>query len=492
MQYFNQSNSEVEFIKDILRTNYTPTVRIFNTHTNIQPKASESTSSDNIDNQSLISRMYEEVTNKFFNKETIILNNTIQVGESEDNSIVTTKANYIKDYNFGKFYPNISSNFISNKTYYDSELHEQLGRYLRAYRDYYRIDVMNFYNCFSNRFFTTYALPIPYNYTDNYPRLNNNKDVFEFSSISLPDYDSKYKLTAFPILWDTDYKIKFYANNISNITLQAIYFNGDVPLGAAEYDISEGSYIPKIYNFGTSSEFTINIGSLPSKTLNLNENDINLYIKNRLLRQKFLYLFIQFPTEINDPIVVIEQPKFTNAINNSLLNLGNEINQVAFSNTLLEYITGSAITPATSIHKNVHRIQEKILTEDFYKRFGVGGPDYVGIKSDINNSGYMGRKVPDTYHFPPGVFDENLHQIIYKAFFREYIRDKNGYILTSLKTGDSSNPILLGSPEYEAELNRQIQGGFITPVKDFIGYVTKDIEDRIMQCKGGDLSFKSN
>lgn len=492
MQYFNQSNSEVEFIKDILRTNYTPTVRIFNTHTNIQPKTSESTFSDNIDNQSLISRMYEEVTNEFFNKETIILNNTIQIGKSENNNIVTTKSNYIKDYNFGKFYPNISSNFISNKTYYDSELHEQLGKYLRAYRDYYGIDIMNFYNCFSNRFFTTYALPIPYNYTDNYPRLNDNKDVFEFSSISLPDYNSKYKLTAFPILWDTDYKIKFYANNVSNITLQAVYFNGDVPLGAAEYDISEGEYIPKIYNFGTSLEFTINIGSLPSKTLDLNEDNTKLYIKNRVLRQKFLYLFIQFPVEIDSPIVVIEQPKFTNAINNSLLNLGNEINQVAFSDTLLEYITGSAITPATSIHKNVHRIQEKVLTEDFYKRFGVGGPDYVGIKSDINNLGYMGRKVPDTYHFPPGVFDENLHQIIYKAFFREYIRDKNGYILTSLKANDPNNPILLGSPEYEAELNRQIQGGFITPVKDFIGYVTKDIEDRIMQCKGGDLPFKSN
>ena len=114
MQYFNQSNSEVEFIKDILRTNYTPTVRIFNTHTNIQPKTSESTFSDNIDNQSLISRMYEEVTNEFFNKETIILNNTIQIGKSENNNIVTTKSNYIKDYNFGKFYPNISSNFISN------------------------------------------------------------------------------------------------------------------------------------------------------------------------------------------------------------------------------------------------------------------------------------------------------------------------------------------------------------------------------------------
>ena len=162
-----------------------------------------------------------------------------------------------------------------------------------------------------------------------------------------------------------------------------------------------------------------------------------------------------------------------------MLNLENETNQVAFSDVLLEYITGSAITPATSIHKNIHRIQEKVLTEDFYKKFGVGGPDYKGIK------------VSDAYHFSPGVFDENLHQIIYKAFFREYIRDKDGYILTSLKTNNSNNPILLGSPEYEKELNKQIQGGFIVPVKDFIGYVTKDIEDRIMQCKGGDLPVRS-
>ena len=492
MQYFNRSNSEVDFIKDKLRTEYIPTVRVFNSETNIQPESKTSSSSTEVDSKNLISN---EHNYRYFNHENIIYNNTIQVCEGDDSGEKSATPKYIKRYDFGKFYPNITTNFISNKNYYNSDLHEYLGRYLRAYRDFYGIDVMNFYNCFSNRFISSYILPInfyeiPYSLTTKNP----NPDVIsdnEKVKLGLGGNrgNSQYKLVAFPILFDTEYIVKFYTNNVEEVQYQAVWFNGETPLGAVEVDTDKldrddsgniiySSISPKIYSEQMTSTFTICIGSKSATEIYYKDNidnkgnysrgdlvvdyDSDKTIKNALSKQSNLYIFMSFPSSFSSPIVVLEQPKFTYALNNELLNLSLiENEQVAFSDTLLEYLTGEAITPADDIHKNVYRIQQKLLQNNFYKKYGVGGPNYVGV--DIPN-----------YKFSNGIFDEGMHQIIYKAFFdagvakiEETYEDEEGKEFKVLK------PVIDGT-----EKSFYPKGYNIIP--NFIGYVDKNVEDLIM------------
>jgi hypothetical protein len=380
MQLFNVNTEEASYISNLLKANYIPTVQIFNSEMNLGDKVSSSEGSE----ESLPTPI--ELPTYIPPKETFILDSTLQVnGENALIQFPSTSSgiSYVSPYVFGKYYPNITSNYISNKRYYDTELHEYLGRYLRAYRDYYNVDVMNFYNCFSNRFITNYSLPITF-------KLNDDLAGIKFSA-----YNSKYKVTAFPIEWDREYIIKFYDNNISNIGYQAVYFNGSEPLGYVDSD--------KITTIGSDSDPTIFKITIPLKREQEDES-------KRLHLKSLLYLFIQFPSIIEGPIVVLEQPTFTRAINNSLLNLSNNIDyQVAFSDRLLEYLTRNVICPSDPIKQNIHLIQ-KVM-----QNLTKGSPS--GIKEYSLNE------------HPSGTFDLDLQRAIYSYFYNiEGIYDFIGFV----------------------------------------------------------------
>lgn len=365
MQLFNVNTEEASYISNLLKTNYIPTVPLFNSETNI--------------GDSVLSVYIPS-------KETFILDSTLQLNTADspltEFPTTTSNARYISPYTFGKYYPNITSNYISNKRYYDTDLHEYLGRYLRAYRDYYNVDVMNFYNCFSNRFITNYSLPITFN-------LDSDLAGIKFSA-----YDSRYKVIAFPIEWDREYTIKFYDNNISNIGYQAVYFNGSEPLGYVDSN--------KITTIGSGSDptiFKIKV-ELNNSTLSLSEETLN----RRLHLKNLLYLFIRFPSIIKGPIVVLEQPTFTRAINNSLLNLDRNIDyQIAFSDRLLEYLTRNVICPSDPIKQNIHLIQK--------------------VVERITPSRYVLKE------HVPGTFDLDLQKAVYYYFYnKEGIQDFIGFI----------------------------------------------------------------
>lgn len=380
MQLFNVNTEEASYISNLLKANYIPTVQIFNSEMNLGDKVSSSEGSE----ESLPTPI--ELPTYIPPKETFILDSTLQVnGENALIQFPSTSSgiSYVSPYVFGKYYPNITSNYISNKRYYDTELHEYLGRYLRAYRDYYNVDVMNFYNCFSNRFITNYSLPITF-------KLNDDLAGIKFSA-----YNSKYKVTAFPIEWDREYIIKFYDNNISNIGYQAVYFNGSEPLGYVDSD--------KITTIGSDSDPTVFKITIPLKREQEDES-------KRLHLKSLLYLFIQFPSIIEGPIVVLEQPTFTRAINNSLLNLSNNIDyQVAFSDRLLEYLTRNVICPSDPIKQNIHLIQ-KVM-----QNLTKGSPS--GIKEYSLNE------------HPSGTFDLDLQRAIYSYFYNiEGIYDFIGFV----------------------------------------------------------------
>lgn len=365
MQLFNVNTEEASYISNLLKTNYIPTVPLFNSEMNLGGSS---------------------LPIYIPSKETFILDSTLQINITgrplTGFPIAVNDTHYLSPYVFGKRYPNITSNYISNKRYYDTDLHEYLGRYLRAYRDYYNVDVMNFYNCFSNRFITNYSLPITFN-------LDSDLAGIKFSA-----YDSRYKVIAFPIEWDREYTIKFYDNNISNIGYQAVYFNGSEPLGYVDSN--------KITTIGSGSDptiFKIKV-ELNNSTLSPSEETLN----RRLHLKNLLYLFIRFPSIIEGPIVVLEQPTFTRAINNSLLNLDRNIDyQIAFSDRLLEYLTRNVICPSDPIKQNIHLIQK--------------------VVERITPSRYVLKE------HVPGTFDLDLQKAVYYYFYnKEGIQDFIGFI----------------------------------------------------------------
>lgn len=83
------------------------------------------------------------------------------------------------DYTFywNTYKVNESQKFTSNTGYYDSETHEWLGNYLRAYRDMKGINLMPFYNCFSGVYTDRFKLKTEV-ITNKYNSLSNITFMF--------------------------------------------------------------------------------------------------------------------------------------------------------------------------------------------------------------------------------------------------------------------------------------------------------------------------
>ena len=86
-------------------------------------------------------------------------NYIVKINERTSSDVITayevdslTPEDYIKyePYIFGKAYRGYTTKYISNSNSYDSQTHYYLGMYLRAIKGYYGIDLMPFYNCYTN------------------------------------------------------------------------------------------------------------------------------------------------------------------------------------------------------------------------------------------------------------------------------------------------------------------------------------------------------
>lgn len=281
------------------------------------------------------------------------------------------KGSITQAWEFGTRVPNLTGNLVSSQNYYSSEVHEQLGRYLRAYRDYYGVDVMGLYNCFSNRLVSRIVLPIT-------PASNDSVKQWQ-SGVST---DSK--TTCFPIQVGSKYKIKISNSLAGPVLIQPLFFNGFDLVNCSK----DKKFFPSYLQGCTTqigSEFTYE-----ASLENLCSSREKETYKQLLQSHSHLYLFIQVPTQEDLKISAIEEAGYINASHRTLLESADCVGK-PFSDKLLGYLTGHTITPATDILPNIELIQRILGSEEFRILYGSKLSSYSA-----------------------GIFDQVMHRFIYQ------------------------------------------------------------------------------
>ena len=238
---------------------------------------------------------------------------------------------------------NESQKFTSNTGFYDSETHEWLGNYLRAYRDMIGINLMPFYNCFSGVYTDRFKLKTEDNYIDVY-QSSSSYDTYTQGTKAFNDaYMEKttYKLFKVPVKLNRSYTIALDCQ--STIKIAPAFINHgkllEVTIGSKKLSLTD-LYIQNKDSNGTirpiSTEITNSefihpfLYTLPNnnqiKVSNIvAEEDTGLTYEQLFHRyEKYLYLLIQVPKDNNSALVVLEgdytEVSVDNVFSNEIIN----------------------------------------------------------------------------------------------------------------------------------------------------------------------------
>jgi len=273
---------------------------------------------------------------------------------------VGTDAEYIPlaDYTFGTFYPQFTEKFKSKTAFYDSETHEWLGRYLRAYSKLTGINLMPFYNCASE------------NYIDRYIIMNDH---------FLEKNAAEYKTIKIPIKFNQTYTIAIDCATQTKIA--PAFFNKNELLNVPNSGVGPANLSQILWK--TKENFKTFYGLRFMHPVTVKVENINAKYRTKLQKyEKFLCLLIQLPKTNTSSITVLEGDYTTvrcfkqmdasimsmlpNKVQNEMLlsNLSllqmNDQHQHPFANVLIEYLLQNAITSADKTENNIERLQHML------------------------------------------------------------------------------------------------------------------------------------
>lgn len=379
MQAFDTNTLEYQYIQSLLYDTYIPTIPVF----------SSAPTSDML--RSLYSSNVRSI---------IVSNSILRITEETPNKqyALTT----LQPYTFGKFYKGFTTNFINKQNYYNTALHEALGNYLRFYNDYYNIDLLPLYNCFSNRYVDSFSLPISY---------NDSLNTFEGAAAKVAT-----RTLAVPVKNNKSYQIAIESSGTA-LNAQLAYFNGSKLVSC-----NSTSVLP---SYVIASSFD-----------NPDVIDVNIEGFDYTF-EKYLYLFIEIPTENTSSIVILERYSKNDLCLNPTLLKTNLYSQRAFSDKLMQYLTSNAITPVFNTQTSIAALQDIMSS----KQFGEIYKDPEGHPRILSN-------------FNRGTFNtgyNSMHSFIYNTF----------------RTVNITYP---GSIDPE-------------PIRDFMGYIDSDVEQLILDAK---------
>lgn len=250
-----------------------------------------------------------------------------------------------------KFEPGISSSFISTMNGYDCDTHKYLGKYLRYFRSTSGINLMPYYNCFTNKDTTLVSLTA----TSILDKSNNDKIVWSI-----------------PILLNKKYTI--FLESSSPVSIGATFLN-DTGRISTTIDGQE-TLLDSLLDSNVEQHQSLQITS--PITFNTVTTNPKLFEY-----EDYLYMLIQVDKNHSGAITVLEgeysQPgcrfisnsqyreedtvDFVPKVIPSLGTISNT-ESIPFSNRLIEYLTQSAITPVDDIRNNIKRVKEKLNLKD--------------------------------------------------------------------------------------------------------------------------------
>lgn len=273
---------------------------------------------------------------------------------------------YLYEYNPKDHYILFAERYMSKYNYYDPETHEWLGKYLRYYRGLTGVDLMPFYNCFSNT------------QVDNIKINSDTREVYKHY------VQGPFKVYKVPVRFNQKYTIAIDCPAPVKIAWCFMDQNNllDVKIGKGD-NINKVLWAKDkaINTFeGMSFRHPVML-EMPNQVRN-NEQYLKLY-------ENDLYLLIQLPIDNDSSIVVLEgdyrnldkvnifsYDRFEdimlakqNQLMLSKLSLlkFNDKSQHPYAPRLVEYLTGQAITSEDQIPKNIYRINQLLTDGNHFK-----------------------------------------------------------------------------------------------------------------------------
>lgn len=388
MQRFDENTLQGLYIQNLLYNYYLPNIRVLEVYRDDPEDV-------NISGYTFIPDDEERYIYKTTVRRHDETKNPLESFNPEKDEIIHT-------FEPGKKYDNETSNFLSSSNTYTSEVHERLGDYLRFQRDFYNINLMSMYNCFSNAFIDQFSLPITQ---------SNDSKLVKFKGSTR---DQLFKIFSFPVKFGKKYKLYCESPSAENKLQFGFYYNNKL--------------------------ISINKEIIDTWKTNLNIKNPRLsfataYIfevpeANKQLRafEKYLRVFVQVPMSVNSSIVALEvDPHIHDFCLNPSLILKNYYSQHAFADRLFEFLIGSVITPNDPIPQNIVRIQRLISSNRFEQLYGRKLDKYVLGQFDVQMHKciyntfrdlkvvYENNSEPRLVHDFTGYIDKDVEELIMRA-----------------------------------------------------------------------------
>lgn len=366
------------------------------------------------------------------------------------------------NYFFNEPILNYTKNFRITNNIYDSYTHEYLGDFLRFLRDYFNLNLMSLYNCFSNRFCTHLELSTESMITAEEAKNSKNTGIqFNFDT-----YNTNYKIYMLPVKLGQVYTIAIDSTTPVEMFC-GLYNKKYISLDKELLkNFSQTTYTR--YNYMQFNQPVL-FSKLSAKNLKL-DNGINFLDTTELVaHEQNLKLFIKLPAQNKSSIVILEGDyrmnlngvarhveitdkegnkhdqlqwaqnytvtNFENLetgkvytsmeyadvqsfkpISRSQLLMYNTGKSYPFADRLIEYLIGNAVTPIDDVTDNVLRTQTVVYNK-------LSNPTYVKPDEDTYKNLQINIE-------PTDIWDFRLQPILYNFLQhnKKYI-DRNYDIL---------------------------------------------------------------
>ena len=402
----------------------------------------------------------------------------------------------IDDTNFKVLYPfvvnqkrlNFTKNYELNSLLYDSYTHKYLGDYLRFIRDFYDVDVMSMYNCFSNEQVSNVSFGLQYSQTLEEVTILEDEDdptsdlepVYEtsvsdsnqvfvtfdiYSKLSIQSSnDEKFKIFAVPIKLFKKYTIGIDCD--AEVEFVADFYSENRRLDVETAEVMNKFY-RRTYKRFHAMRFNKPIlytGVAYEDISDLSETDLGI-LKRFYLQEQNLKLYIKVPTSCASSITILEGDyvsgsnfyfnKYAHKVisglplrfidektkksltkhdyisRHQLLNINSGISY-PIADKLVDFLCNNIISPIDTISENISRVQKKLETP--VKRFDPVKQELVTV-------------VRKQYTQYPGIWEDSDREAIYDDACRTKIISSK-FDITGYVDNDIEGSTVIGEYDY--------------------------------------------